>query len=560
MNFYPTEHFRNIAVSTLCHRYATNRPNMNSIFLALALATTNFNLQAFLDNAIASGKKEIVVPPGHYRVAPGQGNHLTFKNLADITVVADGVEMICTETRRAIAFENCRNVTLRGLTIDYDPLPFTEARITALATNKCWIEFEILDGYPEHQLVNRIEIFDPATGELRRPDVGWNGAFEPLGNHRYRIAKHAGYRFRADHDLEQVGDILVTNHSFPNNADGHAITLGSCANVTLADITLYASPCFGFVEHQCHGNTYLRCKIDRRAPADDPVRRAFPRMRSLDADAFHSTGATKGPSIIECVAKFQGDDCVNIHGAYHFVTACDSNRLRVVVHHGMTIHAGDPVEFLPFTGERPPDAVATTIARDPRATLTDAELAFFKKVNLNPRVKELLLGGKVTIYTVTLDRAVSLPLGSQLTSANRTGNDFTVAGCDFGFNRSRGILIKASRGKIVRNTITRSRMAAILVAPEYWWNESGASCDLNIRGNTIRGCHKIGIEVIAPGGDGKPLPAGAHRNIVITGNTIIASPLPNIRVTSTDDLLIRGNRIAPHSIVTGNCTRVEMQE
>jgi polygalacturonase len=431
---------------------------------------------------------------------------------------------------------------LRGLTIDYDPLPFTEARITAVAPDKRWVAFEIIEGYPDHQLVERVEIYNPATGELRRPDAGWEKTFEPLGNHRYRIAKRPGYRFDAARDLEQVGDILVTNHSFPDNAGGHAITLDRCTNITLDAVTLYASPSFGFVEHQCERTTYRRCKIDRRAPADDWVKRGFPRMRSLNADAFHSVEATKGPAIIQCTAKFQGDDCVNIHGTYHFVTACDSNRLRVAVQRRMTLEAGDPVEFLPFNGPRPPDAVAQQIERDP-LPMTDAERAVFQKVNLHQNMKELMLGGKAMFYTVTLDRSLTLPLGSQISAANRIGNELLVQGCDFGFNRSRGILIKASRGEILNNRITHGWMAGILVSPEYWWNESGTSSDLEIRGNTILGCRQTAIEVVAPGGDRKPLPASAHRNITILNNRIGDCPWPVIHVTSTDGLTIRGNRV-----------------
>jgi len=61
------------------------------------------------------------------------------------------------------------------------------------------------------------------------------------------------------------------------------------------------------------------------------------------------------------------------------------------------------------------------------------------------------------------------------------------------------------------------------------------------------------IQVVAPGGDGQPLPTGAHRNIAITGNVITDSPSPNIRVTSTDSLLIHNNRTAANSIVTEQC-------
>ncbi len=60
------------------------------------------------------------------------------------------------------------------------------------------------------------------------------------------------------------------------------------------------------------------------------------------------------------------------------------------------------------------------------------------------------------------------------------------------------------------NTISHGWMAAVLVAPEFWWFESASSSDLVIRDNKIVGCRRPAIEVIAPGGNGKPLPSGAH--------------------------------------------------
>ena len=502
-----------------------------------------FDLQGFIDGETAAGKQRVVVPPGCYRVAPKHGTHLSFKDLKDIVIVADGVEMICTQTTRALAFENCRNVRFKGLTVDYDPLPFTEGRIVALAPDKGWVEFEVIAGYPEHQLQERVEIYDPATGELRRETGGWAKEFESLGNHHYRVAKPKAYRFRADWDTEQIGDILVTNHSFPDGAGGHAVTVSHCIGVRLEDVTLYAAPTFGFLEHDCDGTTYLRCKIDRRAPTKDPVKRGFPRMRSLDADAFHSTGAAKGPAILNCTAKFQGDDCVNIHGTYHYVAGSSGNQLRIAALGRLTIEPGDPVEFLPFEGRRPADAVATKV--EPDAPITDAEKEFLRKISLLPRHKEILLAGQAKFFKLTLDRAVPLPMGSAVCSGNRVGNGFVVKCCDFGYNRSRGILIKASRGQVVGNRITHGWMAAVLVAPEFWWFESASSSDVVIRDNIIVGCRRPAVEIIAPGGNGKPLPSGAHRDIAITGNTFTHCAWPNIRVTSTDRLVVKGNRLTP---------------
>ena len=189
---------------------------------------------------------------------------------------------------------------------------------------------------------------------------------------------------------------------------------------------------------------------------------------------------------------------------------------------------------------RLPDAIVTKI--EPDGKINEAERAFLSKQRMDEWIRTKW---NADAYKVTLDRAVELPLGSLIASTKRMGNGFLVQGCDFGFNRSRGILIKASDGKVIGNKITGSRMMAILVAPEYWWLESGSSNNVEIRGNVISDCLDVGIEVVAHTGTGKLAPSGAHRNIVISGNKISNSPLPNIVVTSTSDLKIEGNALAP---------------
>ena len=508
---------------------------------ANAAESAGFDLRGFLDAQLAAGSKQIVVPAGRYRVTPIRGQHLDFKDIADTEIIADGVELVCTQTVQAIGFERCRNVHLRGITVDYDPLPYTEGRITALAPDKSWIEFTVLGGYPETGLEERIEIYDPATGELRRTDAGWAKSIQSLGEHRYRASKAAGYRYREGFDTEQLGDLLVTNNGNPPGAGGHAIVSAGCDHLKLEDVTVYASPCFGFLEHRCTATEYLHCRVDRRSPQDDPVKRDAARMRSLDADAFHSSEATVGPQIIGCTAKFQGDDCVNIHGVYHLVTACEGNTLRVATLGRSVIEPNDPIEFLPYNGKRPGDAVAQKIERD--APLSADEVSFIARLNLNADNKRRLLSADARLFRVTLDHPVDLPMGSAICSGNRVGNGFAVRNCDFGYNRSRGILIKASRGEVSGNRITHGWMAAVLVSPEFWWSEAASSSDVKISGNTIVGCRRPAIEVVAPGGDGKPLASGAHRNITIADNVIEGCAWPVLRIQSTDGLVIANNRI-----------------
>ena len=330
----------------------------------VVLIEQSADLRALIKAELAAGKKRIVIPQGRYRVSSEQGFHLQFKNLSDVEIIANNVEMVCTSTVQALLFDHCSNVTLRGLVVDYDPLPFTQGKIIAIAADKSSMDFEVAEGYPESALEERIQIYDPATGELRRGDASWKQEIKALGESRYRVEKDH-YQFDPLRDTEQVGDILVTNNHFGVHRSPHAVELKDSKGVHLEEITVYASPCFGFLEYDCDGNRYTRCKVDRRDPADDPVKRALPRMRSLNADAYHSKDAIHGPALIGCKAYFQGDDGVNINGKYHYVSGARGRLVRVAVFGKPTILAGDPVEFLPHSGPRPPDAVALKVEPDP---------------------------------------------------------------------------------------------------------------------------------------------------------------------------------------------------
>jgi len=497
-----------------------------------------FDLQGFIDGQVAAGKTRIVVPPARYRVTPRNRQHLALRGLKDVQIIADGVEMICTETTRALTLSHCTNVTVRGLVIDYDPLPFTQGRITGFSADKKIHEVELFAGYPAAAAVRnfKYEIFRPDTRTLRGDDR-YPEKVEVVDARHIRIIVPGGHA----NDAEQVGDLIVIGaEDAPHGSIPHAVECNHSVNVRLERIVLYASNCFGFIESECNGTIYDHCRIDRRPAASDPVPRADPRLRSLDADAYHSIGAMKGPSYLGCTARFMGDDAINIHGDYDMIMASQGRALRVLAKGGLNIHADDPVELVSYDGRRLPDARAVAITS--AGTIRDDERAFLGRQRLDEGLRTAR-GALNHAYTITLDRAVDLPTGSVICAANRIGNGFRVNDCEFGFNRSRGILIKASHGEVVGNRLEGCRMSAILVSPEYWWLEAGSSSDVRITGNTITDCLGTAINIEAMGGDGQITPAGAHRDIAITDNTIAECPLPAIRVTSTDGLRLEHNRV-----------------
>jgi len=494
-----------------------------------------FDLQGHLDQAIRDGLKKIVVEPGRYRVTPRNRQHLLLHDLEDIEIIADGVELICTETTRALTISNCRRVTLRGLVIDYDPLPYTQGRIAKLSEDKTVHDIELFDGYPESDEVDdfKYEIFRADTRTLRFGSY-YEFRVEKLAPQQIRVTRTGRY------EGEQVGDIIAigTKHA-PGGQIPHAVYVEKSQHVTLDKVTLYASNCFGFLETQCDRTTYHRCRIDRRTD-DDFRQREDPRIRSLDADAFHSKHAVVGPQLIECVAHFQADDCVNICGDYHMVMGADGPRLRVLAKGNMNIEPGDPLEVVSYDGQRLADAKAVAVER--RGTISDEEQAFLAKQRMHKPFTE---GTLRQIYEVVVDRAMDLPRGSIIAAANRIGNGFKVVNCDFGFNRSRGILIKASHGEVAGNTLEGCHHEAIKVAPEFWWLEAGSSNNIRITGNRIRHCQGKGIAVCALAGSGEIAPAGAHNNIVIEDNQITDTQDLDIWVTSTQGLVLRNNRLDP---------------
>jgi parallel beta-helix repeat protein len=517
-----------VATAWLGHAADTTKP----------AAGVPFDLQGFIDQELQAGKKRVVVPPGRYRVTPKDRQHLVLRGLKDVQIIANGVEMICTETTRALTITRCTNVLLRGLVIDYDPLPFTQGRITGFGADKKVHEIELFEGYPPAAMARnfKYEIFAADTRTLRCDDR-YPARVEVVDARHLRVHTPGG---RAA-DPEQVGDLIVIGAEFaPHGSAAHAVECSRNVKVRLENIDLFASNCFGFLEYECDGSVYYRCRIDRRPAAQDPFQRADPRLRSLDADAYHSKHATAGPSYIECTARFMGDDCVNICGDYHLVMAVQGKSLRVLAKGNMNIQPGDPVELVDYDGLRLPDAKAVSIQA--AGGILEEERAFLSRQSMNADLKAAK-GALTKAYTVTVDREVVLPMGSVICSANRIGNGFAVKGCTFGYNRSRGILIKASHGEVSGNFIEGARMSAILVTPEYWWLEAGSSSEVRITGNQIQSCGGIPILVEAQAGNGRIAPAGAHRNFTITGNTVKDCAMPGIVVTSTAGLKIENNSL-----------------
>ncbi len=97
-----------------------------------AAAQAESDLRALILDALAAGQKTVTVPKGAYRLKAEHGSHLRFANLEDVAINATGVQLICEDPARAVEAINCRNLKIKGLSIDYDPLPYTQGEIVSV--------------------------------------------------------------------------------------------------------------------------------------------------------------------------------------------------------------------------------------------------------------------------------------------------------------------------------------------------------------------------------------------------------------------------------------------
>ena len=85
-------------------------------------------IRTLLKTAVQAGSDQVTIPPGTYRMGleEGAGAHLLIHNAKNLEIIANGVLILCNRPQNAplVQFLSCSNVTLRGLSVDCDPLAY----------------------------------------------------------------------------------------------------------------------------------------------------------------------------------------------------------------------------------------------------------------------------------------------------------------------------------------------------------------------------------------------------------------------------------------------------
>ena len=182
---------------------------------SLEAQTIQDRIDAALDKKTAS----VTIPQGTYNESlsnrHGKRDYIRLEGVSNFTVYANNVTLKCTTLSRAITLKACNNVAIRGLIIDYEPVPFTQGEVLQLAPMKNehfgspWMDVQLDEGYPEptwHE-ADRGLIHDPLTGNVKDRCTYPN--FERIEQLRNRVycfhhKSYAGIRSVAPGDLLSV--------------------------------------------------------------------------------------------------------------------------------------------------------------------------------------------------------------------------------------------------------------------------------------------------------------------------------------------------------------------
>ena len=495
-------------------------------------------LRRGIESAIAGGAKKIVVPPGVYRLEPARGRVcLRIADVSDVEIDATGATLLLADpASSAIEFFRCRRVTLRGLIIENETPPFTQGTITGIDPQGLWIDLTIDAGYPAGLDDPKRFIPGPAgyvfDRQARRIKAGtydhYLKSVERRGEGAFRL--HLPRAIRPAEQSIVVGDAMGFR-----GIGGSAIRVAECESMRIENVTLRAAGGFGIHDAGGEGGNHYNYRVTfgpRPAGAStDP-------LIACVADAFHSSGTRRGPTLENCFFEGMCDDGVPIHGYYAMIVEARGRELAFQGPWEMNFfRAGDALRLFDEAGALVGEA--TVVQSGPAEGYKAAE-----------PLKDKHYANLKRYHRLTLDRELPAKRGQRISTPAANGSGFVIRNCTIRNHRARGLLIKADNGLIENNTIEGSTIAGLIIAPEYWWNEACYGRNIIIRNNTFKGCgyatngawdSRPGTVSLAGEGGGRGIVHG-NQKIVIVGNRFVENDGVNLLVHGSQEVTIRDNQ------------------
>jgi hypothetical protein len=476
--------------------------------------------------ASKAGQAKIVIPPGDYLFHARWSQASTLKGLANLEIRAEGVTFWFEPPMiHGLLFEDCRKVTLRGLTIDFTLPCWFQARVMEVDRDCNTIRAALMPGYEPRDAQGKAE----TAGQRTFMFYDERGRFI---NHRHtpgkwRLSEEEAIVLCRDFERSGIPDGLKPgDHIVATIRTGAALRSLRCADMRFEDINVWSSPGIAVNENGGEGgNVYRRVRATRRPHTN--------RLHAFGADVFHLAGTDRGPTLDRCEAAYGGDDILNIHGSFgRVVRHADLRRYYLQG----AYEVGDTVEFL--------DAKAMAL------------LGIAKVVSVQPTPDgpSLAINDRYQAKgesLVELDRPLDLPeLSLVVLDGKRSAAGWVIRNCWFhdDFQRT---LINGSPDGLIENTTLQNVGQGLCVQFETWgpWMEGPFARDLVIRNNRFLNAPPDGsalnVSMHPPGGGSnrRRFEAKPVTNMTIAENYFGPTSGVPLCIHNVDGLNIYGNSV-----------------
>ncbi|MDB5279691.1 MAG: alpha,3-galactosidase [Ferruginibacter sp.] len=515
---------------------------------------SRINAVPFVQKAIAAckknGTKVLVFPKGRYDfwpqyvteklyyesntdVIPFRRCPILFEGVNNLMVDCSGSEFIFHDRMQPFTIDNCNNITIRNVSIDWD-IPLTAQAQIIVVTNE-YIDIAI-NATESPFIIEKGKLvfvgegwksewwgvmeFDKVT-KLVAPGTGDEGCLGG-GYDGYTAAILHDGLVRLNYNFKRkpaVGNYLVLRHSARDHA-GTFIT-GS-KNVTIENMDMYHNAGLGILSQYSENLTFRKVSAVPN-PAKD-------RILSGHDDGLHFSNCKGQITVDSCRFAALMDDPVNVHGtSVQVIEKLGDKKLLCKLMHEQSIgftwaNAGEKVGFIE----------------------NEAMNTFATGIVESWRARDSVL------FEISFKEALPAALAAGDALENLTWvPDVLIKNSFFGSNRARGILMSTPGKVVIENNVFESSGSAILIPGDAnGWFESGAVKDVTIRNNTFNDpcltsmyqfCE--GIISIDPEIPKMDIAKPFHRNIRIEGNTFNPFDYPVLYAKSTEGLYFNNNII-----------------
>ena len=509
---------------------------------------------AALNAAIVAAQSQgvgalVSLPSGRYRTALGPeksiriagADGLTFQGEGDTTIVSGDLD------EPVFRLLDSKGVTIRNISIDHDPLGYTQGTITSVDIPNMTCEVSIDSGYPAPNdpafRGSQVHPFVFPEKKYYQLDRYWPNPAEMIKTGEYTWS----WKLNGPPNIENWPGKKFFIYT---ESRSHAFILSNLRDTTLEDINYWGGGAnAGFYVRGLEGTTTFRRFVIGVPPGSD-------RLYSC-AGGGQISGLRGTLRLDHCDFSRIDDDGIDILSNYTRIIEQKDKRTLIVQAKSSDYRVGDRVQLWDWQHKKMrADAIITAATPNPDGT-------FVITVDRDVVTERVGVGTGLDFSRESMTDGID-----RLINVATVGQGTIIRDSQFQVFRAKCLNVKAADCLIERCTFSNSFQPAISAAPE-WYFEEGSS----IRNFTVRDCtftdnnHPnivIGASPLSGVPGTKPIVSDAPENtsydstnILIEGNSFSGYgttpsvfgwnwPVgPAMSITNAAHIMIRGNTFGP---------------